>query len=51
MEAFQLLARGGTFNKSRFKSDVKLFTVRVSLELWTHPQALIQAGHRKVCEL
>lgn len=27
MEAFQLLSRGGSFNKSRFKSDVNLFAV------------------------
>ena len=27
MEAFQLLSRGGTFNKSRFRNDVQLFTV------------------------
>ncbi|PVG02600.1 putative ROK1-ATP-dependent RNA helicase [Serendipita vermifera] len=26
MEAFQLLSRGGSFNKNRFKADVKLFS-------------------------
>jgi hypothetical protein len=31
MEAFHLLSRGGvTFDKQRFKSDVKLFKVRLT---------------------
>lgn len=32
MEAFQLLSRGGSFSKSRFKSDVNLFVVRETID-------------------
>lgn len=30
MEAFQLLSRGGAFDKQKFKSDVHLFNVCVA---------------------
>jgi ATP-dependent RNA helicase DDX52/ROK1 len=33
MEAFQLLSRGGSFNKSRFRSDVQLFNASTSFNV------------------
>lgn len=47
MEAFQLLSRGSSFNKSRFRSDVRLFNASMPVEPEMPPLKMYSRAQQK----